>query len=126
MAFGVCPEAAGEVTASVRKKTKKPLFIKLSPNVTDIAQIAQACEAAGADGISMINTLLGMRIDLKTKKPVIANKMGGFSGHAILPVALRMVYQDVYKRQDYMSLSLRAPYHAYTTFDKFLLPFSPL
>lgn len=93
MAFGVCPEAAEEVTAAVRKKTKKPLFIKLSPNVTDIAQIAQACEAAGADGISMINTLLGMRIDLKTKKPVIANKMGGFSGHAILPVALRMVYQ---------------------------------
>ncbi len=93
MAFGTSPKAAAEVTAALRKVTKKPLFIKLSPNVTDIAEIAKACEAAGADGISLINTLLGMRIDLKTKKPVIANKMGGFSGHAILPVALRMVYQ---------------------------------
>ena len=93
MAFGTCPQAAEEVTAAVRKVTKKPLFIKLSPNVTDIAEIARACEAGGADGISLINTLLGMRIDLKTRKPVIANKMGGFSGHAILPVALRMVYQ---------------------------------
>ena len=73
--------------------TDKPLLIKLSPNVTDITEIARACEAAGADGISLINTLLGMRINLKTGKPVIANKMGGFSGHAILPVALRMVYQ---------------------------------
>lgn len=93
MAFGTCPQAAEEVTAAVRKVTKKPLFIKLSPNVTNIAEIARACEAGGADGISLINTLLGMRIDLKTRKPVIANKMGGFSGHAILPVALRMVYQ---------------------------------
>jgi dihydroorotate dehydrogenase (NAD+) catalytic subunit len=93
MAFGTCPEAAAEVTAAVRKVTKKPMLIKLSPNVTDITEIAKACEAAGADGISLINTLLGMRIDLKTRKPVIANKMGGFSGHAILPVALRMVYQ---------------------------------
>lgn len=93
MAFGTCPEAAEEVTAAVRKVTKKPLFIKLSPNVTDIGEIARACQAGGADGISLINTLLGMRIDLKTRKPVIANKMGGFSGHAILPVALRMVYQ---------------------------------
>ncbi len=93
MSFGTSPEAAAEVTKAVRTKTKKPLLIKLSPNVTDIVSIAKACEAAGADGISMINTLLGMRIDLKTKKPVIANKMGGFSGPAIKPVALRMVYQ---------------------------------
>ena len=93
MAFGTCPEAAAEVTAAVRKVTDKPLLIKLSPNVTDITEIARACEAAGADGISLINTLLGMRINLKTGKPIIANKMGGFSGHAILPVALRMVYQ---------------------------------
>ena len=93
MAFGTSAKAAEEVTAAVRKVTKKPLFIKLSPNVTDITEIARACESAGADGISMINTLLGMRINLKTGKPVIANKMGGFSGHAILPVALRMVYQ---------------------------------
>ncbi len=93
MSFGTSPEAAAEVTRAVRKVTKKPLLIKLSPNVTDIVSIAKACEDAGADGISMINTLLGMRIDLKTKKPVIANKMGGFSGPAIKPVALRMVYQ---------------------------------
>lgn len=93
MSFGTSPEAAAEVTSAVRKVTKKPLLIKLSPNVTDIVSIAKACEAAGADGISMINTLLGMRIDLKTKKPIIANKMGGFSGPAIKPVALRMVYQ---------------------------------
>ena len=93
MAFGTSAKAAEEVTRAVREVTKKPMFIKLSPNVTDITEIAKACEAGGADGISMINTLLGMRIDLKTKKPVIANKMGGFSGHAILPVALRMVYQ---------------------------------
>ena len=78
MSFGTSPEAAAEVTAAVRKVTNKPLFIKLSPNVTDIVAIAKACEAAGADGISMINTMLGMRIDLKTKRPVIANKMGGF------------------------------------------------
>ena len=93
MSFGTSPEAAAEVTAACRKVTKKPLYIKLSPNVTNIVDIAKACEAAGADGISMINTMLGMRIDLKTKKPIIANKMGGFSGPAIKPVALRMVYQ---------------------------------
>ena len=93
MSFGTNPEAAAEVTRACRKVTDKPLIIKLSPNVTDIVSIAKACEDAGADGISMINTLLGMRIDLKTKKPVIANKMGGFSGPAIMPVALRMVYQ---------------------------------
>ena len=93
MSFGTSPEAAAEVTAAVKAVTTKPVIIKLSPNVTDIAAIAKACEAAGADGISLINTLLGMRIDLKTRKPVIANKMGGFSGPAIFPVALRMVYQ---------------------------------
>ncbi len=93
MSFGTSPEAAAEVTAAVKKVTTKPVIIKLSPNVTDIVSIAKACEAAGADGISLINTLLGMRIDLKTKKPVIANKMGGFSGSAIFPVAVRMVYQ---------------------------------
>ena len=93
MSFGTSPEAAAEVTRAVKAVTTKPVIIKLSPNVTDIVSIAKACEEAGADGISMINTLLGMRIDLRTKKPVIANKMGGFSGPAILPVALRMVYQ---------------------------------
>ena len=93
MAFGTSAEAAAEVTRAVKDVTKKPVYIKLSPNVTDIVSIAKACEEAGADGISMINTLLGMRIDLKTKKPVIANKMGGFSGSAIFPIALRMVYQ---------------------------------
>ena len=93
MSFGTNPEAAAEVTAAVKKVTTKPVIIKLSPNVTDIVSIAKACEAAGADGISLINTLLGMRTDLKTKKPVIANKMGGFSGSAIFPVAVRMVYQ---------------------------------
>lgn len=93
MSFGTDPKAAAEVTEAVRKVTKKPIFIKLTPNVTDIVSIAKACEAAGADGISMINTMLGMRINLKTKKPIIANKMGGFSGSAIMPVALRMVYQ---------------------------------
>ena len=93
MSFGVDPKAAAEVTAAVKAVTKKPVYMKLSPNVTDIVSIAKACEEAGADGISLINTLLGMRIDLRTKKPVIANKMGGFSGSAILPVALRMVYQ---------------------------------
>ena len=93
MSFGTDPAAAAQVTAAVRKVTKKPIIIKLSPNVTDIVAIAKACEQAGADGISLINTLLGMRIDLRTKKPVIANKMGGFSGPAIFPVALRMVYQ---------------------------------
>ena len=93
MSFGTEPKAAAEVTKAVKAVTKKPVIIKLSPNVTDIVSIAKACEDAGADGISLINTLLGMRIDLRTKKPVIANKMGGFSGAAILPVALRMVYQ---------------------------------
>ena len=93
MSFGTSPEAAAEVTRAVKKVTTKPVIIKLSPNVTDIVAIAKACEEAGADGISLINTLLGMRIDLRTKKPVIANKMGGFSGSAIFPVAVRMVYQ---------------------------------
>ena len=93
MSFGTSPEAAAEVTRAVKAVTTKPVFIKLSPNVTDIVSIAKACEDAGADGISLINTLLGMRINLNTRKPVIANKMGGFSGSAIFPVAVRMVYQ---------------------------------
>ena len=93
MSFGTDPAAAAEVTRAVKKVTTKPVIIKLSPNVTDIVSIAKACEEAGADGISLINTLLGMRIDLRTKRPVIANKMGGFSGSAIFPVAVRMVYQ---------------------------------
>ena len=93
MAFGTSCENAAAVTKAVKAVTTKPVYIKLSPNVTDIVSIAKACEEAGADGISMINTLLGMRVDLRTKKPVVANKMGGFSGSAILPVALRMVYQ---------------------------------
>ena len=93
MSFGTDPKAAAEVTRAVKAVTHKPVIIKLSPNVTDIVSIARACEDAGADGISLINTLLGMRIDLKTRRPVIANTMGGFSGPAIFPVALRMVYQ---------------------------------
>ena len=93
MSFGTSPEAAAQVTKAVKAVTKKPVIIKLSPNVTDIVSIAKACEDSGADGISLINTLLGMRIDLKTRKPVVANKMGGFSDAAIKPVALRMVYQ---------------------------------
>lgn len=93
MAFGTDPTAAYEVTKAVKAGTTKPVIMKLSPNVTDIVAIAKACEKAGADGISLINTMLGMRIDLKTRKPVIANTMGGFSGPAIFPVALRMVYQ---------------------------------
>ncbi len=93
MSFGTSPEAAEGITRAVRKVTDKPLIIKLSPNVTDIVSIAKACEAGGADGVSLINTLLGMRIDLKKRKPVIANKTGGFSGPAIKPVAVRMVYQ---------------------------------
>ncbi len=93
MAFGTSPEAAAEVTAAVKSVTSKPVYMKLSPNVSDIAVIARACEEAGAAGISLINTLLGMRIDIKRKKPVVANKMGGFSGPAIFPVAVRMVYQ---------------------------------
>lgn len=93
MSFGTDSRAAAEVTSAVKKVTTKPVIIKLSPNVTDIVSIAKACEDSGADGISLINTLLGMRINLKTKKTVIANKMGGFSGSAIFPVAVRMVYQ---------------------------------
>jgi len=93
MAFGTSAENAQQVVKAVKAVTKKPVYVKLSPNVTDIASIAVACEEAGADGISLINTLLGMKIDLKTKKPVVANKMGGFSGRAIFPVAVRMVYQ---------------------------------
>ena len=93
MAFGTDPKNVYEVTKAVKAVTTKPVYVKLSPNVTDIVEIAKAAEAGGADGISLINTLLGMRIDLKTKKTVIANKMGGFSGPAIFPVALRMVYQ---------------------------------
>ena len=93
MTFGTDVKAAMEVTKAVKAVTTKPVYMKLTPNVTNIVDIAKACEEAGADGISMINTLLGMRIDLKTKKPIIANKMGGFSGPAIFPIALRMVYQ---------------------------------
>lgn len=93
MAFGVLSESAAAVTKAVKKVTTKPIYIKLSPNVTDIVSIARACEEAGADGLSLINTLLGMRIDVQRRKPVIANKMGGFSGPAIFPVAVRMVYQ---------------------------------
>jgi len=92
-AFGVCAETAAEVTAACKKVSTKPLYIKLSPNVRDIAEIARACEAAGADGLSLINTLLGMRIDLKTRRPVLANKMGGLSGPAVFSIAVRMVYQ---------------------------------
>lgn len=93
IAFGTDPEAAASIVKAVKNVVTKPVIVKLSPNVTDIVSIAKACEDAGADGISLINTLLGMRIDLKSKKPVIANKMGGFSGAAVFPVALRMVYQ---------------------------------
>ena len=93
MSFGTDPAAAAQVTRAVRAVTGKPILLKLSPNVRDITEIARACEGEGADGISLINTLLGMRIDLKTRRPVIANRMGGFSGPAIFPVALRMVYQ---------------------------------
>lgn len=93
MAFGTSPEAAREVTKAVKAVTTKPVYIKLTPNVSNIVEIAKACEEGGADGIVLINTLLGMKIDLKTRKPVIANKMGGFSGPAIFPVAERMVYQ---------------------------------
>ena len=93
IAFGTDADAAAQVVAAVKEHVSKPLIVKLSPNVTDIVAIAKACEKAGADGISMINTMLGMRIDLKKRKPVVANKMGGFSGPAVFPVALRMVYQ---------------------------------
>ena len=93
LSFGVSEKGAAEVTRAVKAVTTKPIYIKLSPNVTDVAAIARACEEAGADGISLINTILAMRIDLKTRKPVLANKMGGLSGPAVFPVALRMVYQ---------------------------------
>ena len=93
MAFGTSPESAAAVTKAVKAVTTKPVFIKLSPNVTDIVVIAKACEEAGADGVTLINTMLGMRIDIARRKPVIANKMGGFSGAAIFPIAVRMVYQ---------------------------------
>ena len=93
MAFGISPDSAAAVTKAVKAVTTKPVFIKLSPNVTDIVAIAKACEEAGADGITLINTMLGMRIDIARRKPVIANKMGGFSGAAIFPIAVRMVYQ---------------------------------
>ncbi len=93
MSFGTDPQCAAEVTKAVKAVTSKPVFIKLSPNVTDIVSIAKACEDAGADGICLINTLLGMRVDIKRRSAVIANKMGGFSGSAVFPVAVRMVYQ---------------------------------
>ena len=93
MAYGVSAQSVFEVTKAVKDVTKKPVYIKLSPNVTDIVDIAKACESSGADGLSLINTLLGMRIDIRRRAPIIANKMGGFSGPAIFPVALRMVYQ---------------------------------
>ena len=93
MAFGTTPQAAYDVTKAVKAVTTKPVFIKLSPNVTDIVAIAKACEEGGADGLSLINTLLGMRIDIKRRKPIIANRMGGFSGPAVFPIAVRMVNQ---------------------------------
>ncbi len=99
MGFGTRPESAAAVTRAVKAVTRKPVYIKLSPNVTDIVSIARACQEAGADGLCLINTLMGMRIDLRTRRPVIANQMGGFSGPAIFPVALRMVY-EVYRAVD--------------------------
>ena len=93
MTFGTDPESAAEITRTVKKATGKPVFIKLSPNVTDIVSIAGACEDAGADGLSLINTVLGMRIDIRSRKPVLANKVGGFSGPAVFPLAVRMVWQ---------------------------------
>ena len=93
MSFGTDPKAAAEVTKAVRAVTKKPIIIKLSPNVTDIVAIAKACEGEGADGVSLINTLMGMRLNLRTRKPIIANLTGGYSGPAVFPVAVRMVYQ---------------------------------
>lgn len=93
MAFGTSPEAAAEITRAVKQVATKPVYMKLSPNVTDIVSIAKACEDAGADGLSLINTLLGMRIDLRRRRPVLANVMGGYSGPGIFPVAVRMVYQ---------------------------------
>ena len=99
MAFGSDPQAAAAVTRAVKAVTKKPVYMKLSPNVTDIAAVARACEDAGADGVSLINTLLAMRIDLKRRKPLLANETGGLSGPALLPLAVRMVYQ-VYQAVD--------------------------
>ncbi len=99
MSFGTDPKAAASVVRAVKAVTSKPVIIKLTPNVTDVVSIAKACEEAGADGISLINTLLGMRIDLKTRKPVLANTMGGFSGPAVFPVALRMVWQTAHAVQ---------------------------
>jgi len=93
MSFGTDPKAAAEVTAAVKKVAQKPVIVKLSPNVTDIVSIAKACQDAGADGISLINTLMGMRIDLKTRRPLLANRTGGLSGPAVFPVALHMVWQ---------------------------------
>ncbi len=93
MSFGASPRAAAQVTRAVKSVSEKPVFVKLSPNVSDISEIAKACEDAGADGLTLINTLLGMRIDLKTRKPILANLTGGLSGPAVLPVALRMVWQ---------------------------------
>lgn len=93
LAFGTCAASAAEVTAAVKSVCRKPVFIKLSPNVTDIVEIARACEDAGADGLTLVNTFLGMRIDIGRRKPVLANTMGGFSGPAVFPIALRMVYQ---------------------------------
>ena len=130
MSFGTDPKAAAEVTAAVKKVTTKPVIMKLSPNVTDITAIAKACEDAGADGISLINTLQGMRIDLRTRRPVLRNVMGGVSGPAVFPVALRMVYQtaravsvpvvgmggvssaeDVLEMIIYCKLCLKSPLH---------------
>ena len=99
MSFGTDPKAAAAVTRAVKAVTTKPVILKLSPNVTDITEIAKACEAEGADGISLINTLLGMRIDLKTRRPILANTTGGLSGPAVFPVALRMVYQAAHAVQ---------------------------
>ena len=93
ISFGADPKMAAEITSAVKKASKKPIFMKLTPNVTDITEIARAVEAAGADGVSLINTLLGMKIDVQKKRPVLWNTMGGFSGPAIKPVAVRMVYQ---------------------------------
>ena len=93
MAFGTDPASAAAVTRAVREVCRKPVFIKLSPNVTDIVSIALACEDAGADGLTLVNTFLGMRIDIQRRKPVLANTTGGFSGRAVFPVALRMVWQ---------------------------------
>ena len=93
MSFGTDPKAAAEVVRAVKAVTKKPVLLKLTPNVTDIVSVALACEDAGADGLSLINTLLAMRFDLRTRKPILANTMGGLSGPAVFPVALRMVYQ---------------------------------